>query len=63
MYKYSAFSPACILLFFPILYLICTPCRCIMNLSLLRCNDLFSVLPLRNGELLLEVSYCIRFFF
>lgn len=50
MYKYSAFFPACILLFFvPILYPICTPCRCVMNLSLLKCNDLFSVLPLPRG--------------
>lgn len=41
------------IIIFPILYRICTPCKRLMNLSLLKCNDLFSVLPLGNGELLL----------
>lgn len=43
-----------VIISFPILYKISTRCRCKMTLSLLKCNDLFSVLPLRNGELLLQ---------
>lgn len=65
IYEYSAFFPACIFIIsFPILYPICTPCRCVMNLSLLKCNDLFSVLPPSgNWGVTTAVSYRLRFFF